>query len=48
MTVSTIYCYIWDITMDWGLARDYKNNFFLRNRIMYKKSLYWWWIISNL
>jgi len=35
--VNTLYTYIWDIKMDWGLlARDASGNKFLRANILYK------------
>ena len=48
--VQTTYCYIWDIIMDWGLMRwneKGKKNRFLREKINYSPSFYWWAIFSD-
>ena len=46
--IATIYSYVWDITMDWGLLRDFVNNHFLRPKIIYPKFYYYFAIVSNL
>jgi hypothetical protein len=45
---ATLYSYVWDIYMDWGLLRDNEVNFLLRPRISFSRRFYWWSIFSNL
>ena len=45
---TTLYCYAWDLTMDWGLLRGVKNDRLLRDRLFYPKWLYYWSMITNL
>ena len=46
--ISTLYCYVWDITMDWGLMRTNPKNPFLREKIMYPRWMYYFAMITNL
>ena len=48
--IKTIYCFIWDIYMDWGLCRSNKRgdpHRFLRAKINYAPCFYYWAIISD-
>ena len=48
--VQTTYCYIWDIYVDWGLMRNNakgSKNRFLREKINYHPSFYYWAIFSD-
>jgi len=48
--VKTTYSYVWDIYMDWGLFRSNKRgdeNRFLRPKINYSPSFYYWAIFSD-
>ena len=46
---ATIYSYIWDITMDWGLMRGtLADTRFLRDRLKFPKSMYYFSMITNL
>lgn len=48
--VSTLYSYVWDIFMDWGLGRFNSHNFLLRDELFYsnRKWFYYYCIVSNL
>ncbi|XP_030555499.1 xenotropic and polytropic retrovirus receptor 1 homolog [Drosophila novamexicana] len=47
--VSTIYCTSWDILQDYGLFRVWKGrNMFLRERLVYPKSFYYFAIIADI
>src|SRR5436309_2550877 len=44
--VSTIYAYIWDVKMDWGLFdRNAGDNTFLREEIVYSTMFYYYFAI---
>ena len=46
--VATLYGYIWDLYMDWGLLRSNKpGKKFLRSKILYPSWFYYYAIISN-
>jgi xenotropic and polytropic retrovirus receptor 1 len=45
---ATLYAYIWDITMDWGLIRSNPNYPFLRQKILFPEKWYYFAMISNL
>ncbi|ELR12179.1 SPX domain containing protein [Acanthamoeba castellanii str. Neff] len=47
--VSTLYSYLWDIFMDWGLGRWHSQNFPLRDELFYsnRKWFYYYCIVSN-
>jgi xenotropic and polytropic retrovirus receptor 1 len=47
--IANSYMLFWDIYMDWNLARSFsfKNNFFLREIIVYPKWMYYWAIVIN-
>ena len=45
--VSQCYMFFWDIYMDWNLGRTFKTNFFLRDKIVYPKYMYYFAIISD-
>merc|ERR1719469_374669 len=50
MMVKTTYSFIWDIYMDWGLFRSNERgdeNRFLRPKINYHHSFYYWAIFSD-
>jgi len=47
LTIATLYSYIWDITMDWGLLRGKPRYIFLREKILYPPKYYYFSIISN-
>merc|ERR1719469_224276 len=50
MMVKTTYSFIWDIYMDWGLFRSNERgdeNRFLRPKINYQHSFYYWAIFSD-
>eukprot|EP00479_Gromia_sphaerica_P010522 TRINITY_DN4866_c0_g1_i1.p1 TRINITY_DN4866_c0_g1~~TRINITY_DN4866_c0_g1_i1.p1 ORF type:complete len:412 (-),score=46.73 TRINITY_DN4866_c0_g1_i1:140-1375(-) len=53
VTMSTVYAYIWDLTMDWNLLHKACNsatttqNRILRPNIIYPRAFYFWLIISN-
>lgn len=48
--VATIYSYIWDIYMDWGLFRHFENDGkrFLRVKLTYHPYFYYYAIVSDL
>ncbi|EDW82856.1 uncharacterized protein Dwil_GK10223 [Drosophila willistoni] len=47
--VSTLYCYLWDIIKDFGLFRIFKGeHMFLREKLVYPQSFYYFAIIENL
>lgn len=47
-TFSTIYKYIWDLRVDWGLLRFWKiSDFGLREKQYYPKFFYYWAIFTN-
>jgi len=45
--ISTIYSYIWDLTMDWGLLRSSTRNFLLREKILFPPKYYYFAMITN-
>ena len=45
--VATGYLIFWDVVMDWDLGHVKSKNFFLRDKLMYPKSSYYWTIESN-
>eukprot|EP01029_Cantina_marsupialis_P022720 TRINITY_DN5563_c0_g1_i1.p1 TRINITY_DN5563_c0_g1~~TRINITY_DN5563_c0_g1_i1.p1 ORF type:complete len:662 (-),score=133.52 TRINITY_DN5563_c0_g1_i1:326-2311(-) len=46
---STLYTFTWDVTQDWGLMRINKNNFLLRETLLYpRKWPYWCAIVVDL
>jgi xenotropic and polytropic retrovirus receptor 1 len=46
---STLYSFIWDLKMDWGLLRSRKRTRWgLRNKIMYPPHYYYFAIFTNL
>ncbi len=45
--VANSYMLFWDIYMDWNLARSFKKNFFLREKIIYPKWMYYTAIVLN-
>lgn len=46
---ATLYSYIWDITMDWGLLRGtHEGNRLLRDRMKFPKRMYYFSMITNL
>jgi len=45
--VANAYMLFWDIFMDWNLARNFSNNFFLRDKIVYPKWMYYFAILTN-
>ena len=45
--VSQSYMLFWDIYVDWGLGRFDKNNFFLREKIVYPKKWYYFAMIVD-
>ena len=48
--IKTIYSFIWDIYMDWGLCRSNKRgdeNRYLRPKINYHPCFYYWAIFSD-
>jgi xenotropic and polytropic retrovirus receptor 1 len=48
-TFATLYSYVWDITMDWGLIRGTKSdNKLLRDKLKFPKSFYYFSMVSNL
>ena len=48
--VASAYSYAWDIYMDFGLCRHFENDEkkYLRPKIMYQPSFYWYMMISDL
>lgn len=47
--ISTLYCYAWDLYMDWGLLRSTEQGKrFLRQKIMLPQWFYYYAIVSNL
>ena len=47
--VSTVYCYIWDLTMDWGLLRGSEHPLLRpEEKMLYPHSWYYFAMISNL
>eukprot|EP00826_Nyctotherus_ovalis_P020850 TRINITY_DN1661_c0_g1_i4.p1 TRINITY_DN1661_c0_g1~~TRINITY_DN1661_c0_g1_i4.p1 ORF type:complete len:407 (+),score=83.12 TRINITY_DN1661_c0_g1_i4:871-2091(+) len=45
--IATIYSYIWDLTMDWGLLRSSTRNFLLREKILYPPKYYYFAMTTN-
>lgn len=47
--LSTLYTYLWDVFMDWGLGRIKSKNFLLRDKLVWQhhKWFYFYCIISN-
>ncbi len=45
--IATLYCYVWDLTMDWGLVRGGRH-LFLRSKLLFPPKYYYFAIISNL
>ena len=45
--VSQCYMLFWDIYMDWNLGRVTSKNFFLRDKIVYPKKMYFFAIITD-
>ena len=45
--IATMYSYIWDITMDWGLMRGKPKYIFLREKLLYPAKYYYFSMISN-
>jgi hypothetical protein len=46
---STAYSYYWDLYMDWGLFRSTETDkLFLRSKILYPQSFYYFAIVTNL
>jgi hypothetical protein len=46
---ATLYSYVWDITMDWGLMRGTSaETRFLRERLKFPKRMYYFSMITNL
>lgn len=46
--LSTLYCYAWDLYMDWGLLRSKEpGRRFLRPKTMYPVGFYYYAMISN-
>lgn len=43
----TTFMILWDIFMGWGLGRIFSRNFFLRDKIVYPKWMYYSAIVSN-
>ena len=43
-TFATVYSYVWDIVMDWGLCRDSR---MLRDRILYPPRYYYFCTVTN-
>jgi hypothetical protein len=50
VTINTMYSYLWDVIMDWGLARSPTARYpLLRNELLYKQPLYYYTaIVSDL
>jgi hypothetical protein len=49
MSVSTIYSWIWDVYMDWGLWRSKeKETYGLRSVLTFPKWFYYYGIVSDL
>ncbi|RKP17933.1 EXS-domain-containing protein, partial [Rozella allomycis CSF55] len=48
-SLASLYSYIWDVTMDWGLFKPSSKNFMLRDNLMYSWTwFYYWALISNM
>jgi hypothetical protein len=45
---STIYSYIWDLKMDWGILNFRATRFLLRDKLLYSSKSYYLFMISNL
>eukprot|EP01022_Parablepharisma_sp_SALTPOND_P004520 TRINITY_DN120435_c3_g1_i1.p1 TRINITY_DN120435_c3_g1~~TRINITY_DN120435_c3_g1_i1.p1 ORF type:complete len:700 (+),score=58.28 TRINITY_DN120435_c3_g1_i1:6770-8869(+) len=45
--IATVYCFIWDITMDWGLMRGKPRYIFLREKLLYPAKFYYFSIVTN-
>ena len=46
--LSTIYCYAWDLHMDWGLFRSFeKGKKYLRPKFLYPAWFYYYAMVSN-
>ena len=45
--IATLYSYIWDITMDWGLMRGRPKYIFLREKLLYPAKYYYFSMITN-
>eukprot|EP01138_Halocafeteria_seosinensis_P015804 gb/GECG01016128.1/.p1 GENE.gb/GECG01016128.1/~~gb/GECG01016128.1/.p1 ORF type:complete len:498 (+),score=40.29 gb/GECG01016128.1/:1-1494(+) len=46
LVIKTVYCYVWDVTMDWGLWRT-TSPFALRPRTMFSKKFYYVAMVTN-
>ncbi len=46
--VTTLYSYIWDIAVDWGLLRVRPKRVFLRDTITFQAKYYYFAMVSNL
>jgi hypothetical protein len=47
LVIKTVYCYVWDVTMDWGLWRT-SSPFALRSKTMFShKKLYYVAMVTN-
>jgi len=47
--IATVYCYAWDLYMDWGLLRSQEpGRKFLRHKLLYPRNFYYWAIFSNM
>ena len=46
--ITTLYSYIWDITIDWSLLRIKSRYLFLRNRLKFAPKYYYFAMVSNL
>lgn len=46
---ASVYSYIWDVYMDFGLCRHFENDErkYLRSKIMYAPSFYWYMCVSD-
>jgi hypothetical protein len=45
--IANTYMLFWDIYMDWNLGRSFSKNFFLREKIVYPKKMYYGAIVIN-
>ena len=45
--ITTIFCFFWDVLNDWDLFHLKSHNFLLRDRISYRKSTYYIFILIN-
>ena len=46
--IATLYSYVWDLTMDWGLLRGKPKYIFLREKLLYPAKYYYFSIVTNL